>query len=71
MVFEPQTLAPGPGIGVQPMATFRPAPISTRFERFLSFSSINLRGRSWPPILNQSRAAGKGFRNLEPESLSR
>ena len=23
MVFEPQTLAPGPGIGVQAMATFR------------------------------------------------
>jgi len=23
MVFEPQTLAPGPGIGVQVMATFR------------------------------------------------
>jgi len=23
MIFEPQTLAPGPGIGVQAMATFR------------------------------------------------
>jgi hypothetical protein len=23
MIFEPQTLAPGPGIGVQMMATFR------------------------------------------------
>jgi acyl carrier protein len=37
MVFEPQTLAPGPGTWA--MATFRAAPISIRFERFPVFQA--------------------------------
>jgi hypothetical protein len=37
MVFEPQTLAPGPGNAVQARATFRAGAISIRFERFTVF----------------------------------
>jgi hypothetical protein len=46
MIFEPQALAPGPGIGMQAMTFFRAAAISNRFERFMGISCFHLWLRS-------------------------